>query len=70
MGIVAEGGFSVRGGSVHHEHNHAVPEWIEHNLVEETIRIWQPLYGHSLTQSDALDLLINVGQILDLTFGG
>ncbi len=42
-----------------------VPGWITPELVAETIETWQPYYGETLTQADALGILESVGSLFD-----
>lgn len=41
----------------------ATPDWIDEDLVKETIRVWQPYYSGPLTPEDAVEILLNVGQL-------
>ena len=41
----------------------ALPAWITPELITETLRVWQPYYGHTLTQDDAIGMLLNVGNL-------
>jgi hypothetical protein len=42
------------------------PDWITGELLAETIRVWQPDYEKTLTTEDALEILLNVGNLLDI----
>ena len=42
------------------------PRWITEALLADTIRVWQPYYEKTLTEEDALEMLINVGNLLDV----
>ena len=42
------------------------PCWVTSELIQETIKIWQPYYVESLTDSDALDMIVSVGRLLDV----
>ena len=42
------------------------PSWITQALIADTQRIWQPYYDQALTEVDALGILLDVGQLLDL----
>ena len=33
------------------------PTWITKELVEQTLRVWQPYYAHPLTVEDAVDIM-------------
>lgn len=39
------------------------PSWIDEELVKETIRVWQPYHRGPLTPEDAVEILLNVGQL-------
>ena len=43
----------------------ARPEWITDQLIAETIAVWSPYYDHELTTAEALEILTNMGRILD-----
>ena len=43
----------------------AAPAWISTELVRRTLETWQPYYGHPLTIDEAIDILCNVGRLLD-----
>lgn len=44
----------------------AAPPWVTPQLVDDTLRAWQPLYERTLTATDALEILLDVGRLLDL----
>jgi hypothetical protein len=39
------------------------PDWITPELVEATIRVWQPYYEALLTPEDAVTMILNVGRL-------
>ena len=41
------------------------PSWITAELVEETVRVWQPYYEQPLTHDDAVAMMLNVGELFD-----
>ena len=41
------------------------PSWITPELIEDTLKTWQPYYGKYLTTDDALEILLTVGHLLD-----
>ena len=43
-----------------------VPVWIDQALVEQTIAAWQPYYREPLTEADAVEMLISVGNLVSL----
>lgn len=40
------------------------PAWVSCELIEETIRVWQPYYAESLTVDDAVAIIQAVQQLL------
>jgi hypothetical protein len=44
----------------------ALPAWITPDLIDETIRVWQPYYATRLTAEDAVTMILNVGRLLDV----
>ena len=42
-----------------------VPDWITPELIEETLRVWQPYYASTLTAKDAAYILTGVGRLLE-----
>jgi hypothetical protein len=41
------------------------PAWVTPDLLAMTIEIWQPHYKTPLTEDDALQIILNVGRLLD-----
>lgn len=41
------------------------PDWITPELVEATIRVWQPYYEEVLTPEEAVTMILNVGRLFD-----
>lgn len=41
------------------------PDWITPELVEQTIRVWQPYYQQELTIEGALEIIQTVGRFVD-----
>jgi len=41
------------------------PDWITPELVEATIRTWQPYYKTPLTIDDAIEIIRNAGLLFD-----
>ena len=39
------------------------PDWITSELVELTIRVWQPYYEAILTPEEAVTMILNVGRL-------
>lgn len=39
------------------------PSWITGELIQQTLRVWQPYYATPLTLDDALAMLLNVGRL-------
>ena len=42
------------------------PPWITAELLADTLETWQPFYAESLTETDALEILLQVGQLVDV----
>lgn len=42
------------------------PSWITPELIEDTLRVWQPHYQETLTPEDAVSMLLNVGELFDV----
>lgn len=42
------------------------PAWITPELVQRTIRVWQPFYPSSLTLDDAVTILSSVGRLFQI----
>lgn len=42
------------------------PRWVTEALIADTIRTWQPYYDTPLTEKDAIEMLVNVGQLFDM----
>jgi hypothetical protein len=40
-----------------------LPPWITPELIEKTIKVWQPYYGFQLTRDDALGILLSVSRL-------
>ena len=41
------------------------PAWITDELVACTLKTWQPYYSRQLTRSDAIDILMAAGNLID-----
>ena len=39
------------------------PDWITADLIELTIRVWQPYYQATLTPEEAVTMIVNVGRL-------
>lgn len=44
----------------------ATPGWITAELVELTIRVWQPYYRETLSVEEAIDILRRTGALLTI----
>jgi len=42
------------------------PAWISQELIQETLRVWQPFYAVHLTTQDAIEMITNVGRMYDV----
>jgi hypothetical protein len=45
------------------------PAWVSDELVDDTIRLWSPRYPEPLTEDDAVEMLLRVGELHDLASG-
>lgn len=43
----------------------ATPTWISDELLQHTIEVWQPFYARTLQAEDALEMILNVSQLLE-----
>ncbi len=41
------------------------PDWITPELIEATIRVWQPYYEEVLTPEEAVTMILSVGRLYD-----
>jgi hypothetical protein len=41
------------------------PSWITPELIERTLRVWQPYYAAPLQPEDAVTMILSVGQLFD-----
>lgn len=46
------------------------PSWVTSELIDHTIRVWQPYYSESLTADDALAMILNVAGLRDVLSEG
>jgi hypothetical protein len=46
------------------------PEWITAELIEQTIRVWQPHYQATLTPEEAVTMIQSVGRLYDVFSSG
>jgi hypothetical protein len=46
------------------------PDWITPELVEKTIRVWQPYYQATLTPEEAVIMILNVGRLYQALSSG
>ncbi|MGO9115167.1 MAG: hypothetical protein ACLP9L_38635 [Thermoguttaceae bacterium] len=44
------------------------PSWVTPDLIADTIRVFQPKCPVPLTTEDALEMILNAGQLLDVLF--
>jgi len=47
-----------------------LPDWITAELIEETIRVWQPYYVAVLTPEEAVTMIQNVGRLYQALSSG
>jgi|GEM_PF-1587610 len=41
------------------------PTWVTPELIQHTLRVWQPFYEHPLTPQDALGMILSTGRIVE-----
>lgn len=46
------------------------PAWVTSELLDQTIKVWQPYDQHALTAQDALEMMLNVGHLFDVLSRG
>jgi hypothetical protein len=46
------------------------PDWITAELIEATIRVWQPYYQHVLSPEEAVTMILGVGRLYDALSSG
>ncbi len=46
------------------------PDWITPQLIEATIRVWQPYYAHVLSPEEAVTMIQNVGRLFSALSSG
>ena len=46
------------------------PSWISRELIERTIRVWQPYYAALLSPEDAVTMILNVGRLFTVVSQG
>ena len=46
------------------------PDWITAELVELTIRVWQPFYDDVVTPEEAVTMILNAGRLYDVLSSG
>ncbi len=39
------------------------PSWVTKELIELTLKTWQPFYSHQLIEADALEMIMGVDQL-------
>jgi hypothetical protein len=44
----------------------SAPSWITAELIEQTIRVWQPYYAAPLSPDEAVTMILSVGQLFDI----
>ena len=46
------------------------PDWITAELIEQTIRVWQPYYQAVVTPEEAVTMILNVGRLFQALSSG
>jgi hypothetical protein len=44
----------------------ALPRWITPELIDDTLRVWNPYYRGQLVREDAVEILRNASRLLDV----
>ena len=42
------------------------PVWVTSELIDHTLRVWQPYYAEPLTADDALAIIQNISQLIEV----
>jgi hypothetical protein len=50
-------------------HDAALPGWITPELIAETLTTWQPYYPEPLTNDDAVEMLLTIGNLYRVLAG-
>ena len=45
------------------------PQWITPELLTRTLRVWQPMYDRPLTVLEAVEIVRNMGTLLEIVTG-
>lgn len=48
----------------------ATPEWVTPELIDHTIRVWQPYYKAPLTPDEAVTMILSVGRLFGVISRG
>lgn len=46
------------------------PHWVTPELIEHTLRVWQPFYEDQLIPKDALEIIMSVDRVVELLSSG
>ncbi len=46
------------------------PSWVTEELIELTLKTWQPFYSHQLIETDALEMIVGVDQLFGVMSRG
>lgn len=46
------------------------PSWVTAELIELTLKTWQPFYSHQLIESDALEMIAGVDRLFGVVSRG
>lgn len=46
------------------------PRWVTVELIEHTIRVWQPFYRDQLIPEDALEIIMGIGRMVEVLSSG
>lgn len=42
------------------------PSWVTADLIDQTLKVWQPFYAHQLIPEDALEMIVGVDQLFSM----
>jgi hypothetical protein len=43
-----------------------LPEWVTSDLIEETMRVWQPFYPTPLTVDEGIGIILSASRLLEV----
>ena len=52
------------------DEDRAIPGWITNQMIEDTIRTFQPYYQDTLQHDDAVQMLLSVSRMFEVVWDG